>query len=163
MLVEKRINAARSSGLRRPPTKWSLPSLMWRMVNQQHSAGATSIKQTLPINPNWPIPTVVRPLLKTQGRQAEHIAPVLNWFDAQNLEELNDFQLLTEISSSGEVELMLTTAKHGKNFGFSIFWKVVIGLVLTMATTLLLYFVGFNQATTMDIVPHSGGIGITKR
>lgn len=162
-LVEKRINAARSSGLRRSPTKWSLPSLMWRMVNQQQSEGATSIKQTLPINSNWPIPTVVRPLLKTQGRQAENIAPVLNWFDAQNLEELNDFQLLTAISGSGEVELTVTTAKHKKYFGLSVFWKVVIGLVLTMATTLLLYFIGFNQATTMDIAPHGGGIGITKR
>lgn len=162
-LVQKRIKAARSSELRRPSTKWSLPSLRWRVARQQQSEKATPTKQTLPFKPNWPIPAVVPPPIKTQERQPETIAPVLNWFDAQNLEELNDFQLFTEMSSSREVELMETTATHKKNPRLSVFWKVVIGVVLLIATTVLTYFVGFDQATPMDITPRGGGIGLTKR
>lgn len=161
-LVQKRINAARSTQLRRPSTRWSLPSLIWRMASQQQSERATSIKQTLPFIRNLPTPAITLSPIKTQGRQPDAIVPVLNWFDAQNFEELNNFQLLTEVGNSGEIELMVATATRKKISELSVFWKVVIGVALPVAAAFL-YFVGFDRPTTMDIIPRGGGIGVTKR
>lgn len=162
-LVRQRIKAAGSSELRRPPTKWSLPSLRWHVARQQQSERAGPNKPVIPLKPSWPIPAVVPPPIKTQGRQPETIAPVPNWFDAQNLEELNGFQFLTDDSGSGEDELVETTASSKKNFSSSILWKVVIGVAALMAATVLIYLMGFDRLTTMDIIPRGGGIGITMR
>ena len=133
------------------------------MARQQQSERAGPIKPVLPFKPSWPIPEVVPPPIETRGRQPENIAPVPNWFDAQNSEELNGFQYLTDDSGSGEVELVETTASSKKNSSSSIFWKVVIGVAVLMAATVLIYLVGFDQPTAMDIIPRGGGIGITMR
>ncbi len=139
-LVQRRVKAARSSELTRPPTNWFLPSLRWRMPRRIQFERQRPINQVLPLKPSWPTSAVVPPPLKTEVvGQSETRTPTLNWFDAQNLEGLSDFQLLADDSGLGEVELAEADASSKRIFSLRDSLKVVIGVAVFAGVIVLIY------------------------
>lgn len=142
-LVQKRIKAARTSELRRLPSKWSLPPLRWGLIRQRLPGISTQIKPILPPKPNWPTPDFIPPQLvqiKNKIPTVEPDLPLLDWFDERSSEETNDLQLLTMVNSQGEVEFLDLVPEDKKVLNKNRLWKVLFGIVLIIASAFVLYF-----------------------